>query len=73
MTTKELIEILKTYPEDMRVLIEGYEGGFDDVVKIEESVFNENVSTEWYYGDHERAKENAGYQFKGIILRSREK
>jgi hypothetical protein len=68
MTTKELIEILKTYPEDMRVLISGYEGGFDDVEDVKESVFNENVNTEWYYGKHEKADKNDGYDFKGIIL-----
>ena len=31
MTVKDLILILRTYPADMRVVVNGYEDGFDDV------------------------------------------
>lgn len=31
MTVSELIEKLKECPENMRVVVEGYEGGFDDI------------------------------------------
>lgn len=31
MTVKDLIQVLRTYPADMRVVVNGYEGGFDDV------------------------------------------
>ena len=31
MTIQDLIRILGTYPADMRVVVSGYEEGFDDV------------------------------------------
>ncbi|WP_446831662.1 hypothetical protein [Candidatus Foliamicus sp.] len=31
MTTAQLIEILKTYPADLRVVVNGYEQGYDDI------------------------------------------
>ena len=41
MTVNELIEQLKNYPADMRVLTLGYEGGYNDTgLKTEEVVFN---------------------------------
>lgn len=53
MTVGELIEKLKTYPSDMRVLTLGYEGGLDDIdVKWDSVVFNVNTK-DWYMGSHE--------------------
>lgn len=31
MTVQNLIRILQTYPSDMRVVVSGYEEGFDDL------------------------------------------
>ena len=54
MTVSELIEQLKGYPADMRVLTLGYEGGYNDVdLKTEEIVFNFSKNDAWYYGPHE--------------------
>ena len=53
MTVNELIEQLKNYPGDMRVLTLGYEGGFDDIgLTTDDIVFNVNKDR-WYYGAHE--------------------
>lgn len=57
MTVNELIEQLKNYPGDMRVLTLGYEGGYNDVdLKTEEVVFNVHNKDTWYYGPHECVK-----------------
>jgi hypothetical protein len=57
MTVNELIEALNHYPGDMRVLVPGYEGGYDDAgLKTEEIVFNVNDKDTWYYGPHESIK-----------------
>ena len=59
MTVNELIEQLKNYPADMRVLTLGYEGGYDDVgIRTEEIVFNVRTDDRdtWYYGPHESVK-----------------
>jgi hypothetical protein len=57
MTVSELIEQLKNYPSDMRVLTLGYEGGYNDTgLKTEEIVFNFSKNDAWYYGPHECVK-----------------
>jgi hypothetical protein len=54
MTVAELIEQLKNYPADMRVLTLGYESGFNDInLSTEDIVFNFNNKDTWYYGPHE--------------------
>lgn len=56
MTVNELIEQLKNYPGDMRVLTLGYEGGLNDTyIKSDTVVFNVNSKDTWYYGPHEYA------------------
>ena len=54
MTVEELIEILQTYPPDMKLALRGYEGGFEDVSFIDEMVlvleYNQHPS---YMGRHE--------------------
>jgi len=61
MTVNELIEMLKNYPGDTRVLTLGYEGGLNDVdVKLDSVVLNYNNKYNdkgaWYYGPHEYEK-----------------
>jgi hypothetical protein len=73
MTIKELVQKLQNYPEDTRVLVEGYEGGFDHVDRVREGVFVADISSKWYYGDHGEVKEHSNNTFSGIVLMSREK
>ena len=55
LTVSELIEKLKEYPGDMRVLTLGYEGGYDDITfTTADIVFNVNKDSR-YYGPHEYA------------------
>jgi len=57
MTVNELIEQLKNYPGDMRVLTLGYEGGLNDIdVKWDSVVFDVNDKDTWYLGNHEYAE-----------------
>jgi len=57
MTVAELIEQLRDYPGDMRVLTLGYEGGYNDTqLKTDEVVFNFSQNDAWYYGPHESVK-----------------
>lgn len=56
MTVKELIKQLrKIKDQDTRVVISGYEGGYNDIEKIVEMSLHLDVNTEWYYGRHEFA------------------
>ena len=57
MTVDELIEQLKIYPGDMRVLTLGYEGGYNDTQLVtDEVVFNFSKNDAWYYGPHESVR-----------------
>jgi hypothetical protein len=57
MTVTQLIQILSTIdnPDDIKVMVRGYEGGVDDIVNITPDVIHValDVNTEWYYGKHE--------------------
>ena len=56
MTVKELIQMLESYPHDLRVVVSGYEGGFDDVTPEHISVvkIQLDVGTEPWEGQHEK-------------------
>ncbi len=57
MTVNELIEQLKNYPGDMRVLTLGYESGLDDAsISSDDIIFDYNDKDTWYYGSHEYAR-----------------
>ena len=62
MTVKELMKELEQFPNNMEVVVSGYEGGYDSVAKTRISIievdYNSNVSLStnekfaWYYGEH---------------------
>jgi len=58
MTKKELIEKLSEYPDDMLILVDGYESGFDDVKDIYpiEAVLvqPEPEKSSWFSGRYEK-------------------
>lgn len=54
MTVAELIETLNAIDDkSQRVVIKGYEGGYQDVTEVEHITLVLNVNTAWYYGEHE--------------------
>ena len=48
MTVKELVELLRKYPDDLRVVVNGYEDGFDDVSPERISVIKIQLDTQTY-------------------------
>lgn len=56
MTVKELIQILESYPNDLRVVVSGYEDGFDDIAPERISVvrIQLDVGIEPWEGQHEK-------------------
>ena len=58
MTVSELINLLRNYPADLRVVVDGYEDGFDDLSPEQLSVVTVGLDTgqdEWV-GDHIEAR-----------------
>ena len=74
MTVKELIFILSQIEDkDTRVVIKGYEGGYDDLVFADNTPLildiALNVNPEWWYGDHAKASpEHRQYGIDGTKI-----
>lgn len=52
MNVAELKELLNNYPDTARVVVDGYEGGVNEVNNIELIKIKLNVNSAWYYGTH---------------------
>jgi hypothetical protein len=60
MKVQQLIEELKKHPPEMRVILQGYESGFDDLSRLElmEIVVNYNDDGHsWWNGKHAPASQ----------------
>ena len=75
MNVNQLIKRLQMYPPDLRVVVRGYEGGYNDVDTFENLKIVLDYHSAWYYGKHEDANtkyyvpDKTKYTIvKGIIL-----
>lgn len=50
MTVQELLQALAKYPEDARVVVPGYEDGYDTVSSVRSLSIRPNPDQAWYYG-----------------------
>jgi hypothetical protein len=57
MNVQQLIEELQKHPPEMRVIVDGYEGGYSDCKPPESTQIRPNVHEEdtWLYGRHDDA------------------
>jgi hypothetical protein len=55
MNVDQLIKRLQMYTPDLRVVVRGYEGGYNDVSRFENLKIVLDYYDEWYYGKHEDA------------------
>lgn len=59
MKVKELIELLKLEDQEKLVVVDGYEGGFDELKSVKHICIainpdkQKNPERLWYYGDYE--------------------
>jgi hypothetical protein len=53
MNVDQLIKRLQMYPPDLRVVVRGYEGGYNDVDTFENLKLVLDYHSAWYYGKHE--------------------
>jgi hypothetical protein len=72
MQIKKLIEILQKYPPETRVMVDGYEGGFDEIEerrikKITVQKLDKHEECEGEFEEQEIAK-NDNPAFEAIIL-----
>ena len=60
MTVQQLIQNLsKIQDQQVRVMVSGYEGGYDDASSITPAPIEIalEVNTQWYYGKHEKVED----------------
>lgn len=71
MKVKELIEALGTFDPELKVVVDGYEGGYDDLDVPEIVGIKIDPSAEWYDGKYtyvglgEKSEESAVYIARG--------
>ena len=53
MTVEELIDMLAKVDKSLQVVVQGYEGGLDDVTGVYHLNISRNVNEPEYYGRHE--------------------
>lgn len=55
MTIADMIAMLQAMPDkSLRVVVNGYEGGYSEVGEVRDIELVLNVHSAWYYGPHER-------------------
>lgn len=71
MTVKELREILASHPDDLRVMVRGYEAGLEDLLPSEVKVvhvrLNVNDSPS-IYGPHEEQEDPRNADVMALLL-----
>jgi len=67
MTVGELIAKLQEFDQDMMVIVDGYEGGVDELRHVQTASIALGYNAEsWYYGDHEIVYNTQGEKTKII-------
>lgn len=69
ITIAELIQKLKSYPPELRVVLPGYEGGYNDLTRLGTINLALNVHPEDYYGNHDDVNYKKGnYQTEKALF-----
>jgi hypothetical protein len=68
MKVSELIEQLQSYDQYARIVVSGYEDGYDDVTVIKEIFIKPCTDPKWYYGRYEKAHPETIEQSERAIL-----
>lgn len=68
MTVSELIAALQSYPPDARVIVLGYESGYDDVTEVREINIVPEENPAWYNGRYNYAPPERANQAERAVL-----
>jgi len=68
MRVCELITALHTYPPDARVVVLGYESGYDDITKVKAIAIVPEESPSWYNGRYDDAPTDKAEQAERVVL-----
>jgi hypothetical protein len=68
MRVDELIEVLKAMPPESRVVVLGYESGYDDITQVKGLAIMPEESPSWYNGRYDVAPEELTDQAEHAVL-----
>ena len=59
MNASELIRLLQEFPPDTKIVVRGYEDGYNDILKLRQVKIKFNPDAAWYYGIYSDSEEAA--------------
>jgi hypothetical protein len=65
----ELIEVLKKYPQDLPVLVSGYEGGFENIMPPIIEKLTHKPENQYWDGEFQTAEEENEGDLEAVVLR----
>lgn len=68
MTVSELVAALQGHPSDVRVVVPGYENGYDDITLVKEIAIVPTENAAWYDGRYSEADPSCAGQTETAIL-----
>ncbi len=68
MNVAELIALLNEHPDDMEVLVQSYEEGYDPVTEVKPMAVSETPDKAWYVGVY---AEDAQAKKLALVIQSR--
>jgi len=57
MTAQELIQHLQTLPPTTKIVVRGYEDGYNDILKLKEVKIKLKADANWYDGEFENSND----------------
>ncbi len=58
MTAQELIIELQKIPSNTKIVVRGYENGYNDILNLKPVKIKLNTSTNWYDGEYDTSSDN---------------
>ena len=52
MNAKELINLLQHVPPETKIVVRGYEDGYNDIQQLKPVKIMHNSASKWYYGEY---------------------
>jgi hypothetical protein len=57
MTAQQLIQLLQNLPPTTKIVVRGYEDGYNDILKLIEVKIKNNIESDWYNGEYEESRD----------------
>lgn len=62
MTVAELIIRLNQAPLNAKVIVRGYENGYNDILELRSLFVRQNAEAQWYDGEYEKSEATDGIE-----------